>query len=158
METDSVRVNIGLEEREKICNMLHRLLASSYALYLKTQNFHWNVTGPQFQTFHLLFQSQYEELAEAVDEMAERVRALGYFPEGSFTAFAKLSLIADQEGRPAAMKMIEILLADHETLICEMRKNLPFIEKLEDGATADFINKRLAFHEKTAWIFRSILS
>lgn len=158
MDTDSVAVNICLEEREKISNILNKLLASSYALYLKTQNFHWNVTGPQFQTFHLLFQSQYEELAETVDEIAERARALGYFPEGSFTAFAKLSLIADELGRPKAMKMIEVLLGDHETIICFLRENLPFIEKLEDGATADFINKRLAVHEKTAWMFRSILS
>ncbi len=158
MEKDSVKVNLGLRDREKIGNVLHKLLASTYALYLKTQNYHWNVTGPQFQTFHLLFQSHYEELAEAIDEMAERMRALGYFPEGSFRAFSKLSFIEEVEGRVEAMQMISSLLNDHETLICYIRENLPFIEKLEDGATADFLNKRLAVHEKTSWMLRSTIS
>lgn len=158
MEADTIPVNLSLNQREKICEMLHKLLASTYALYLKTQNYHWNVTGPQFQTFHALFQTQYEELAEAVDEIAERVRALGYFPSGSFESFSKLSLINGEEGHPKAMEMIQNLLTDQETLIQFLREHLPFVEKEEDGATADFINKRLATHEKVAWMLRSTLS
>ncbi len=155
MLKDKIEVNIALKEREKICTILHKLLASTYALYLKTQNYHWNVIGPQFQTFHLLFQGQYEELAEAIDEMAERIRALGYFPEGSFETFSKLSLIKGEFGHPGAMEMIQTLLKDHEALIQYMREHLPFVEEQEDGATADFLNKRLAIHEKASWILRS---
>ncbi|MCB1110620.1 MAG: DNA starvation/stationary phase protection protein [Chlamydiia bacterium] len=158
MQPDIISVNLSLKQREKICTLLHTLLASTYALYLKTQNYHWNVTGPQFQTFHLMFQGQYEELAEAIDEIAERIRALGYFPTGSFESFSKISLIKGEKGRPKALEMIQCLLSDHETLVQYLREHLPFVEKEEDGATADFINKRLATHEKTAWMLRSTLT
>jgi len=105
-----------------------------------------------------MFQNQYEDLAEAIDEIAERIRALGYFPEGSFEAFAKNTLIEGEKGRPKALEMIKQLLADHETLIQFLREHLPFVEKEEDGATADFINKRLSIHEKVLWILRSTAS
>ena len=158
MEIDSVAVNSGLKERDKIVEMLHKFLASTFALYLKTLNFHWNVTGPQFHDFHLLFQSQYEELALAIDEMAERIRGLGYFPEGSLKAFAGLSIIEDEPGKLEAMKMIKALLRDHETLICYLRENLPIIEKDHDSVTVDFLVKRLSAHENTTWMLRSIIS
>lgn len=151
-------ISLKKEDREELCCILQKLLASSYTLYLKTQNFHWNVTGPDFHSYHLMFQSQYEELAEAIDEMAERIRALGYFPEGSFESFIKMSLIKGINKLLSSMKMIEVLLHDHETLIGYLREKLPFSEQVEDGATADFINSRLAVHEKTAWMLRSILT
>lgn len=160
MEKDQLELKIGLEEKDRavLCDILQTLLASSYALYLKTQNFHWNVTGPAFPSYHALFQKEYEELAEAIDEMAERIRALGAFPEGSFESFSKGSLISDVQGVLPPLKMIETLLHDQETLICFLREKLPISEKFADGATADFINKRLAVHEKEAWILRSILT
>jgi len=160
MEKDIVEPNLNLKpkDREALCQILQGLLASSYALYLKTQNFHWNVTGPAFQSYHLMFQAQYEELAESIDEMAERIRALGFFPEGSFKSFTKTSLIKDAEEVLAPLEMIKCLLQDHETLIYYLREKLPFAEKVEDGATADFINSRLAVHEKTAWMLRSTLT
>lgn len=151
-------IGLNTKDREELCVILQGLLASSYALYLKTQNFHWNVTGPSFQSYHLMFQAQYEELAEAIDEMAERIRALGYFPESSFESFAKISVVQDAKGVLPPLKMIEVLLHDHEALICYLRERLSFSEKVEDGATAEFINKRLAVYEKTAWILRSTLT
>lgn len=159
MEKDSLELNIHLKEndRKQIAEILQDLLASSYALYLKTQNFHWNVTGPSFPSYHVMFQNQYEELAETIDEIAERIRALGYFPEGSFESFSKRSLIEDEKKVISPTKMIQILLQDHECLIRFLRESLPTVEKFLDGATADFINKRLSAHEKIAWMLRSIL-
>lgn len=158
MKSDSQSVNIDLPNREKVCEILHQLLASTYTLYLKTQNYHWNVLGPHFQSLHLLFQSQYEALAEAIDEIAERIRALGYFPSGSFEAFKKLTLLEEETGFPKATEMLGKLLADHERLIQFLRHHFPIVEKEEDSATADFINERLTNHEKTAWMLRSTLS
>lgn len=157
MEKDKLNLNIAIEEnqRKEVCSVLQKLLASSYALYLKTQNFHWNVTGVQFYSFHLLFQNQYEELAEAIDEIAERIRALGFFPAGSFSEFLKWTIIKDETKLRSAKEMIEQLVNDHETLICFLREYIPLVEKIKDGATADFINKRLAIHEKTSWMLRS---
>ena len=154
-----LKIDLGSKERAKLCSFLQELLASSYSLYLKTQNFHWNVTGSSFHSYHLMFQDQYEELAGAIDEIAERVRALGYFSEGSFASFAGKSLVQDaKEGVSTPMKMIEILLEDHERVIRYLRKGLPLAENVGDGATADFINKRLAVHEKTAWMLRSTVT
>jgi len=160
MNQDIVELHIGLQskEREDLCAILQGLLASSYALYLKTQNFHWNVTGPAFHSYHLMFQEQYEELAEAIDEVAERIRMLGEFPDGSFESFAKVSLVKCAKKVLPPLEMIEALLRDQETVICYLREKLPYAEKVEDGATADFINKRLAVHEKTAWMLRSTLT
>ncbi|CCB89279.1 Dps family protein [Simkania negevensis] len=160
MNRDIVELHIGLQSKERgdLCEILQRLLASSYALYLKTQNFHWNVTGPAFHSYHLLFQDQYEELAEAIDEIAERIRMLGEYPEGSFESFTKISLIKCAKEVLPPLQMMETLLHDHETVIRYLRDKLPYAEKVEDGATADFINKRLAVHEKTAWMLRSSLT
>ena len=151
-------MKIGLEKKDcqTLAAILSKVLASTYSLYTKTQHYHWNVTGPDFYSLHLMFQSQYEELAETIDEMAERIRALGEFPHGSLALFAKESLIKDEHNKELkAPEMLKRLLADHETLICYLRESLPTAEKLEDGATADFINKRLATHEKVAWMLRS---
>jgi starvation-inducible DNA-binding protein len=158
VESDTIDINSDLKEREKIVEVLHKLLASTYALYLKTQNFHWNVTGLQFHDFHLLFQSQYEELALAIDEMAERIRGLGFFPEGSFKVFAELSIIDDEPGRLEAMKMIKALLRDQETLIHYLREVQFVVKKCDDEVTVDFLITRLSVHEKTAWMLRSIIS
>ncbi|MDX8430546.1 MAG: Dps family protein [Candidatus Algichlamydia australiensis] len=150
-------MDIGLkkEDCKTICTILNTTLATTYAIYLKTQFFHWNVTGKEFYALHVLFQKQYEEMAEAIDEVAERVRALGEYPPGSFSSFAKLSQIQEESLAPSSDKMLQILTTDHQTLICYLRKHLSQIEDLQDGATADLINKRLAIHEKAAWMLRS---
>jgi len=160
MKKDEYEVNIGLPEkdREKICTFLQKLLASSYALYVKTHNFHWNVTGPAFYGLHLFFEKQYEELAEAVDEIAERIRALGFFSEGSFSAFSRLSFIKDETDVLSHTKMIKQLLEDHEALIRFLKESCAEVEKLNDGVTADLINARLSVHEKTSWMLRSVLT
>jgi starvation-inducible DNA-binding protein len=160
MQQDSLELMVGLKEKERkqVAELLHTLLASMYALYLKTQNYHWNVTGINFPPFHALFQSQYEELAEAIDEVAERIRALGFFPIGSFSSFLSLSLIKDEIQVRPSVEMLKQLLTDHQVIITFMREHLPAIEQVEDGATADLINKRLAVHEKASWILRSSLT
>ena len=159
MEEDILNVDIALNEasRETISTFLQTLLATTFGLFVKTQNFHWNVTGVQFPSFHLLFQNQYEELFGAIDEIAERIRALGFFPKGSLQTFSHLSLVGDEEHLQSAIEMLHQLLKDHELVIKFLRDNLPFTEECEDGATADFINKRLAVHEKAAWMLRSTL-
>lgn len=160
MEKDQIEVHIALKEdsRKAISTILHRLLASMYGLYLKTQNYHWNVTGISFPSLHALFQNQYEELAEAIDEVAERIRALGFFPSGSFSSFLEATLIQDEKVLRAPHEMLKQLLDDHEAIITYMRKHLSDIETMRDGATADLINKRLAVHEKAGWILRSTLT
>ena len=159
MEEDILNVDIALSEtnREKISAFLQTLLASTFALFVKTQQFHWNVTGVQFPSFHLLFQDQYEELFIAIDEIAERIRALGFFPKASLSVFSHLSIIDSEERLLSAIEMLYQLLQDHEHMAKFLRENLPFTESCEDGATADFINKRLAAHEKAAWMLRSTL-
>lgn len=133
------------------------LLASSYTLYLKTQNYHWNVTGPMFTTLHTLFEAQYTELAMAVDEIAERVRALDAFAPGSFTAFAKLSTVKEDVGRPEAKEMIRVLAADQEVIATSARKVIKAAEAAGDQASADLGTRRLDVHEKNAWMLRSHL-
>ena len=159
MEEDILEVDIALaqESREKLSIFLQTLLASTFGLFVKTQNFHWNVTGVQFPSFHLLFQDQYEELFSAIDEIAERIRALGFFPKASLQTFSHLSLVSDEEGILSAIEMLHRLLKDHELLVKFLRDNLSFAEQCNDGATADFINKRLEAHEKAAWMLRSTL-
>lgn len=133
------------------------LLASSYTLYLKTQNYHWNVTGPMFTTLHTLFEAQYTELALAVDEIAERVRALDAFAPGSFTAFAKLSTVKEDTGRPEAKEMIRVLAADQEVIATSARKVIKAADAAGDQASADLGTRRLDVHEKNAWMLRSHL-
>lgn len=140
----------------QVISGLEKLLASSYTLYLKTHNFHWNVTGPMFTTLHTLFETHYTELALAVDEIAERIRALGSPAPGSYTAFARLSLVKEEEGIPSAEDMIRQLVADHETISSIARS---LIEQSEntDQATADLATRRIDVHEKSAWMLRSHL-
>lgn len=152
-------INTGLEksDREQIAAELSKLLASHYTLYIKTQNFHWNVRGPFFQQLHLMFEGQYNELALGNDEIAERIRALGVLAPGSYAQFAKLSFIEESAEDLLAEKMVEILLTDHEKLISEMRKILNLAGDIGDNATEDLIGPKINTHEKTAWMLRSFL-
>ncbi len=144
-------------DKQAVIESLGVLLASSYTLYLKTHNYHWNVTGPMFTTLHTLFQTQYTELALAVDEIAERIRALGAFAPGSYSAFAKLSVVAEENGRPEAREMIRVLVADQEALASAARRVIEAAESVRDQASADLATRRLDVHEKNAWMLRSHL-
>jgi starvation-inducible DNA-binding protein len=154
-------VNIGIDaaDRKQIANGFARLLADSYTLYIKTHNFHWNVTGPLFNTLHNMFEEQYQALAMAVDEIAERIRALGYPAPGSYVEFAKLTSIeeADADGVPAAEEMIRQLVNGHETVVRTARSIMPDADKADDEASADLLTQRMQYHEKTAWMLRSML-
>lgn len=154
-----MELNIGIEEsaRKDIVNGLSRVLADSYTLYLKTHNYHWNVTGPMFQTLHLMFETQYTELAMAVDVIAERIRSLGEKAPGSYAAFGKLTSIKEEDGVPSARDMIANLVTAHETLIRTAREVFPKAEAASDEATADLLTQRIQLHEKTAWMLRSLL-
>ncbi len=143
--------------KEATVEALSVLLASSYTLYTKTHNYHWNVTGPMFTTLHTLFETQYTELAIAVDEIAERIRSLGSFAPGSFTAFAQLSTVKEENGRPEAKEMIRALAADQERIADAARKVIEAAEAAGDQASADLGTRRLDVHEKHAWMLRSHL-
>lgn len=153
-------INIGIEkdQREAIAEGLSRLLADSYTLYLKTHNYHWNVTGPMFQTLHTMFEEQYTELAMAVDEIAERIRALGVYAPGSYKAFAGLSSVTEEEGVPAAEDMIRNLVIAHETVVRTAREVFPLAEDASDEPSADLLTQRMQVSEKTAWMLRSLLA
>jgi starvation-inducible DNA-binding protein len=134
---------------------LFKLLASNYALYLKTQNFHWNVTGNTFFTLHEFFQKQYENLAETIDDLAERIRALEFTAPGSFKEFLKFSIIKDSVGKKSAKKMLEILLRDNLAMQRFIKQTLPLLENCKDNVTQDMLIERLHFHEKTIWMLKS---
>jgi starvation-inducible DNA-binding protein len=140
-----------------VVNELSVLLASSYTLYLKTQNYHWNVTGPMFTTLHTLFETQYTELALANDEIAERIRALGAFAPGSLAEFAKLSVVKEAKGRSTAKEMIQILVADQRAVAKAAHKVIDAADKASDQATADLGTRRVDIHEKNAWMLQSHL-
>ena len=152
-------INIGIEkeQRENIAEGLSRLLADSYILYLKTHNFHWNVTGPMFSTLHLLFETHYTELSLAVDQIAERIRALGVNAPGSFKQFAELTSIDEETGTPSAEDMIKQLLVGQETVVRTARSIFPLVDKANDEASADLLTQRIQVHEKNAWMLRSLL-
>lgn len=152
-----MEINIGIAEadRKAIANGLDRVLADTYTLYLKTHNYHWNVTGPLFNTLHAMFMTQYTALALTVDEIAERVRALGFAAPGSYQAYARLSSIKDEEGVPAAEDMVRNLVIGHETLVRTAREAFPPAEKVGDEATADLLTQIMRESEKTAWMLRS---
>jgi starvation-inducible DNA-binding protein len=152
-------IDIGIEERDRreIAEGLSRLLADTYTLYLKTHNFHWNVTGPMFNTLHLMFETQYTELATAVDLIAERIRSLGFPAPGSYNAYARLSSIEEAEGVPAAEEMLAQLVKGQEAVVRTARKVFPAVERANDEATADLLTQRMQLHEKTAWMLRSML-
>ena len=152
-------IDLGFDDkaRRKIAEGLSRLLADTYTLYLKTHNFHWNVTGPQFNSLHLMFEAQYTELAAAVDLVAERIRALGEPAPGSYSAFAKLSSIAEADGNPPAEAMVRILAADQLAVVRTARSVFPLAEAAHDEPTADLLTQRMQVHEKTAWMLRANL-
>ena len=153
------KINIGIPEaaRVEISSGLGRLLADSYTLYLKTHNFHWNVSGPMFQTLHTLFETQYTELSTAVDLVAERIRALDEYAPGSYAEFARLTCIQEAKGVPSAKEMIAQLLEGHEAVARTARSIFPSAEKGGDEATLDLLTQRIQLHEKTAWMLRSLL-
>ena len=145
------------KSKPAVVEQLAKLLATSYTLYLKTQNYHWNVTGPMFTTLHTLFEQQYTELAAAIDEIAERMRALDTKAPGSFSAFATLSPVKEETGQPTADKMIRKLVADHGAIQTVARELFEAADAIEDQATADLATRRLDVHQKNAWMLRSHL-
>ena len=153
-------IDIGIDEEDRgaIAAGLARLLADSYTLYLKTHNFHWNVSGPMFQTLHLLFEQQYTELALAVDLIAERIRALGHPAPGSYAEFARLSSVAEEVLVPGAEAMIRQLVGGQETVARTAREVYRAAEDAADHATMDLLTQRLQVHEKNAWMLRSLLA
>lgn len=160
MQTQHIMpVNIGINEenRKQIADGLSRLLADTYSLYLKTHNFHWNVTGSMFQTLHLMFETQYTELALAVDLIAERIRALGYPAPGTYSDFAKLSSIPETTGVPKATEMIRLLVEGQEAVARTARSIFPVVDQANDEPTADLLTQRMQLHEKNAWMLRSLL-
>jgi starvation-inducible DNA-binding protein len=152
-------IDIGIDEKSRgaIAEGLSKLLADTYTLYLKTHNFHWNVTGPMFQTLHLMFETQYTELATAVDLIAERIRALGFPAPGTYAEFARLSSISDAEGVPKAEDMIRQLVEGQEAVVRTARSVFPVVEGANDEPTADLLTQRMQVHEKAAWMLRSLL-
>ncbi len=153
-----INVGINKKDREKIAAGLSRLLADSYSLYLKTHNYHWNVTGPQFNTLHQMFEVQYTELATAVDEIAERIRALGVRAPGSYSEFAKLTSIEEGTGKESAEEMVRQLAVGQETVVRTAREAFPAADAASDEPTADLLTQRMQLHEKNAWMLRSMLA
>ena len=154
-----MEIDIGIKpaDRKEIAKGLARLLADTYTLYLKTHNYHWNVTGPMFQTLHLMFEQQYNELALAVDLIAERIRALGVAAPGTYREFAALSSIKESKGVPRAEQMIKDLVAGQEAVVRTARAVFPLVEKANDEPSADLLTQRMQVHEKTAWMLRSLV-
>ena len=154
-----MKIDIGIDaqKRQAIAGGLSRVLADSYTLYLKTHNYHWNVTGPMFQTLHLMFEAQYNELALAVDLIAERIRALGLPAPGTYKKFAELSSIKEDEGIPNADDMIGRLVEGHETVARTAREVFRVADESNDQPTCDLLTQRMQVHEKTAWMLRSLL-
>ena len=152
-------VNIGIDtkHREQIASGLAKVLADSYTLYLKTHNFHWNVTGPMFQTLHLMFEKHYGELALAVDAVAERIRALGFPAPGTYKQFSALSSIQEEDGIPKAQEMIRLLVQGHEAVARTARGAFTTADEANDQPTCDLLTQRMQVHEKTAWMLRSLL-
>jgi len=152
-------LNLGIAEtdRAEIVAGLSRLLADTYTLYLKTHNFHWNVTGPMFNTLHLMFETQYTELALAVDLIAERIRSLGFPAPATYAAFLELSSIAETPGVPKANDMIQLLVEGQESVVRTARSIFPLVDRVNDEPTADLLTQRMQVHEKTAWMLRSLL-
>jgi len=152
-------INTGLSPhtQQEIVNSLNKILANTYVLYVKTQGFHWNVTGPEFHSLHELFEEQYQALASAVDELAERTRALGAPALGSMAEFIALASLKEASGHLSGKDMIKQLLLDHESLTREIRASFALADQEEDEATVDLFTERMAYHEKQAWMLRSLL-
>ncbi len=154
-----MKIDTGIKaaDRKAIADGLAGLLADSYTLYLKTHKYHWNVTGPMFQTLHVMFEGHYTELAMAVDEIAERIRALGAMSPGSYREFAALNTVGEDEDEPNATEMIRRLVKAHEAVVHTARAAFPAAEKGGDQATMDLLTQRMQIHEKTTWMLRSLL-
>jgi starvation-inducible DNA-binding protein len=157
IETMEINIGISEEERKEIAKGLSRLLADSYMVYLKTHNYHWNVTGKLFHSLHVMFEEQYTELAEAIDVIAERIRSIGYRAPGSFREYKEITSIKEDIDQPDAMEMVRRLAVDNETIIRTAREALPACEKAGDEASLDLLTQRLDVHSKTAWMLRSHL-
>lgn len=153
----NIQIGITTEQREAIAAGLSKLLADSYTLYLKTHNYHWNVTGPMFSSLHLMFEEQYTELAIAVDDIAERIRALGIKAPGSYSAFAALTSIEEETGDPTAEQMIERLVIAQETVVRTAREIFCITSEANDESSSDLLTQRMQIHEKNAWMLRSLL-
>lgn len=156
--TSVMDIGISAEDREKIVKGLSKLLADSYTLYLMTHNFHWNVTGPQFNGLHTMFMDQYTEQWNALDIIAERIRALGFPAPGTYKEFSKLTAIKEVEGVPSATDMLKLLVNAQETTARTARGLFPIVNEANDQPTADVLTQRLNVHEKTAWMLRSMLA
>lgn len=157
MATPAINIGIKEDARTEIAAGVSRVLADSYSLYLKTHNFHWNVTGPMFNSLHNMFEEQYTELATAIDEIAERIRALGERAPGSYSEYQKLTSIPEEAGTPEAMEMVRQLVRDHETVARTAREVFALADEAADEPTADLLTQRMQLHEKTAWMLRSML-
>ncbi len=157
MNTVAIDIGIPANDRQAIATGLGRVLADSYTLYLKTHNYHWNVTGPLFSTLHVMFETQYTELAQAVDEIAERIRALGYPAPGSYRDYAGLTSIDEDTDAPDAETMIRRLVAGQEAVVRTARQVFPLADEAHDEPTADLLTQRMQVHEKNAWMLRSLL-
>ena len=158
VKPDAINIGISAKDREAICLGLSKLLADSYTLYLTTHNFHWNVTGPMFNTLHQMFMVQYTELWNAVDPIAERIRALGSVAPGSYAQFAALSSLPDAPAKPPkALEMVRILVEGHEGVARTARALFAVVGAASDEPTADLLTQRLTVHEQTAWMLRSLL-
>ena len=158
--TSAPMIDIGIAEADRLAvsTELGRVLADTYTLYLKTHNYHWNVTGPMFNTLHLMFQEQYNELWVAIDLIAERIRSLGAFAPGSYAEFARLTSITEAEGIPTAEEMLAALVAGHEAVVRTARTVFAAAESAGDQSSADLLTQRIQIHEKTAWMLRSMLA
>lgn len=154
-----MKIDIGIsdKDRKEVAGGLSKLLADTYSLYLKTHSFHWNVEGPMFQTLHIMFMEQYTEMWNALDVVAERIRALGSYAPGTYAELAALSSIKESKGVPKANKMIEEAVQGHEQVIKTIRTIFESAEKAKDQTTMDVLTQRLDIHEKTAWMLRSLL-
>ncbi len=157
MQVPTIDIGIQAADREAVAGSLAKLLADTYTLYLKTHNFHWNVTGALFNTLHLMFEAQYNELALAVDLVAERIRALGHPAPGSYAQFSRLSSLEEETGVPAALEMVRQLVEGQEAVARTARAAFPVAEKAADQVTLDLLTQRLQVHEKNAWMLRSLL-
>jgi starvation-inducible DNA-binding protein len=157
MATTNINIGIEASQRKEIADGLSRLLADTYSLYLKTHNFHWNVTGPMFNTLHLMFETQYTELALAVDLVAERIRALGFPAPATYSEYAKLTSIPEPTGVPTANAMIQQLVEGQETVTRTARSIFAVVDAAHDEPTADLLTQRMQLHEKNAWMLRSLL-
>lgn len=153
----SIDNGIDAQTRARITEGLAHLLADTYTLYLKTHNYHWNVTGPMFQTLHLMFETQYNELALAVDLIAERMRALGAKAPGSYAEFSRLTSISEGTSVTSAIDMIRDLVVSQEAVVRTARALFPVVDEAHDEPTADLLTQRMQIHEKTAWMLRSLL-